>query len=86
MRMTPVTLRRTLFVLAVAAFIALAAGVLFVPSSEAVSGNCTYYNNANHTQIVGQFGVDCCNNRVAWGRKTQYSVCGGCFPCIPPQP
>ena len=46
--------------------------------------NCTYYNNANHTQIVGQFGMDCCNNSVAWGKKTQFSSCGGCFPCIPP--
>ena len=46
--------------------------------------NCTYYNNAQHTQIVGQFGYDCCNNPVAWGRKTSYYVCGGCFPCIPP--
>jgi hypothetical protein len=46
--------------------------------------NCTYYNNANHTQIVGQFGYDCCNNPVAWGRKSQFYTCGGCFPCIPP--
>ncbi len=48
------------------------------------ASNCTYYNNASHSQIVGQFGYDCCNNPVAWGRKTRYSVCGGCFPCIPP--
>lgn len=49
-----------------------------------LASNCTYYNNANHSQIVGQFGYDCCNNRVAWGRKTQYAACGGCFPCVPP--
>lgn len=46
--------------------------------------NCTYYNNANHSKVVGQFGYDCCNNPVAWGKKTQYSECGGCFPCFPP--
>jgi len=46
--------------------------------------NCTYYNNANQTQVVGQFGYDCCNNPVAWGKKTQFKTCGGCFPCIPP--
>ena len=46
--------------------------------------NCTYYNNANHSQIVGQFGKDCCNNTVAWGRKSPYYVCGGCFICYPP--
>ena len=46
--------------------------------------NCTYYNNANHSQIVGQFGRDCCNNPVAWGRKSRFYECGGCFPCVPP--
>lgn len=46
--------------------------------------NCTYYNNAAHTNVVGQFGYDCCNNPVAWGKKTRYYVCGGCFPCFPP--
>ena len=50
----------------------------------AVSSNCTYYNNAAHTTVVGQFGKDCCNNTVAWGKKTQFSVCGGCFVCTPP--
>ena len=58
-----------------------------VPADDvAVVSNCTYYNNANHTQVVGQFGYDCCNNRVAWGRKTQFYVCGGCFVCFPPPP
>lgn len=46
--------------------------------------NCTYYSNPFHTTVVGQFGYDCCNNPVAWGVKTPYSVCGGCFPCFPP--
>lgn len=46
--------------------------------------NLTYYNNALHTKVVGQFGFDCCNNPVAWGKKTQYVTSGGCFPCFPP--
>ena len=57
-----------------------------VPFDESalMINNCTYYNNANHTMVVGQFGYDCCNNPVAWGKKTRYYVCGGCFPCFPP--
>lgn len=55
-------------------------------ATVAAFANCTYYNNAAHTTVVGQFGRDCCNNNVAWGIKTQFSVCGGCFPCIPPPP
>jgi hypothetical protein len=51
-----------------------------------VANNCTYYNNASHSQIVGQFGYDCCYNAVAWGRKTRSYGCGGCFPCFPPPP
>ena len=58
---------------------------LAVPTSEAApSGNCTYYNNASHTTVVGQFGYDCCNNRDAWGKKTDFSSCAGCFNCYPP--
>jgi hypothetical protein len=49
-----------------------------------VALNCTYYNNAAHTTVVGQFGYDCCNNPVHWGRKSAYSSCGGCFVCFPP--
>lgn len=52
--------------------------------AELAVNNCTYYNNAAHSKVVGQFGYDCCNNPVAWGKKTQYSSCGGCFPCFPP--
>ena len=62
-----------------------AVAVVTLPSHEAqAASNCTYYNNAAHSKVVGQFGYDCCNNPVAWGKKTSYSVCGGCFPCVPP--
>lgn len=65
--------------------IVLAVIVLAMPTNQAApSGNCTYYNNAAHSKVVGQFGYDCCNNYVAWGVKTKYSVCGGCFICYPP--
>lgn len=58
---------------------------LAAPSSEAAPGaNCTYYSNGSYTTVVGQFGYDCCNNRVAWGRKSSFAVCGGCFVCFPP--
>lgn len=64
------------------AFFAL--GALFsAPSVEAAS-NCTYYSDASHTTVVGKFGYDCCNNKISWGSKTQYSVCGACFICYPP--
>jgi len=46
--------------------------------------NVTYYSNALHTTIVGRFGYDCCNNPVAWGKKSQFASTGGCFPCVPP--
>jgi hypothetical protein len=46
--------------------------------------NVTYYSNALHTTIVGRFGYDCCNNKVAWGKKSQFASTGGCFPCFPP--
>ena len=59
--------------------------VVTLPQQEAeAASNCTYYSNASHTTVVGQFGYDCCNNRVAWGIKTQFKVCGGCFICYPP--
>jgi hypothetical protein len=57
------------------------------PESEAAPGsNCSYYSNASHTTLVGQYGRDCCNNVVAWGTKTAFSECGGCFLCTPPPP
>ena len=52
--------------------------------ATAAGSNCTYYSDASHTMVVGRFGKDCCNNTVAWGRKTKFSSCGGCFPCTPP--
>ncbi len=59
--------------------------VVLAPSREVeAASNCTYYSDASHTVVVGQFGYDCCNNRVAWGRKTAFKVCGGCFICFPP--
>lgn len=54
------------------------------PRESFAASNCTYYSDASRTTVVGQYGYDCCNNKVAWGRKTAYSVCGGCFPCTPP--
>jgi hypothetical protein len=74
-----------------AAFAALAMGAAAfaattAPTEAAASSNCTYYSDASHTTVVGQYGKDCCNNTVAWGSKTQYSVCGGCFICYPPPP
>ena len=54
------------------------------PTDAAPTANATYYNNASHTMIVGQFGYDCCNNYVAWGKKTRFVVYGGCFVCVPP--
>lgn len=84
-RLNPSTLRRMIlatFLLSVMAFAIL---VLTIPTSQAApSGNCTYYSNGSYTTVVGQFGYDCCNNRVAWGHKTSFSKCGGCFICFPP--
>jgi hypothetical protein len=57
------------------------------PASEAApAGNCTFYNNASHSTVVGQRGKDCCNNPVSWGVTSSYYVCGGCFVCVPPPP
>lgn len=57
-----------------------------VPPADAAS-NCTYYSDASHTTVVGRFGRDCCNNQVAWGVKTQFSVCSSaCLICYPPPP
>jgi len=65
-------------------FAALALGAtVSVPSVDAAS-NCTYYSDDTHSAIVGQYGYDCCNNKVAWGVKSKYALCGGCFVCTPP--
>ena len=76
---------RKILVAALVLVLLAAFSVVMVPSHriEAAS-NCTYYSNASHTTVVGQFGYDCCNNPVAWGIKTQYKSCGGCFICFPP--
>jgi hypothetical protein len=74
----------TTAVLGAAAFAIVALSVS--PAPAAPAGNCTYYSNGSYTTVVGQFGKDCCNNTVAWGRKTKFSICGGCFICYPPPP
>lgn len=77
-------MKKAVFTILLLTILALAA-MVSVPSLDAAS-NCTYYSDASHTTVVGQYGYDCCNNRVAWGVKTQFSVCGGCFICYPPPP
>ncbi len=79
------TLRRILVLAFLVAVLTFALTVT-APVSNASPSNCTYYNNAAHSTVVGQFGKDCCNNNVAWGVKTQFSQCGGCFFCVPPPP
>jgi hypothetical protein len=77
-------MKKALFTVLLLTLLALGA-MVSVPSLDAAS-NCTYYSDASYTTVVGQYGYDCCNNRVAWGRKTQFSQCGGCFICYPPPP
>ena len=84
-RVMATTRRRTIFATFLLSVVVLAIVVLSIPANQAApAGNCTYYNNANHSKVVGQFGYDCCNNYVAWGTRTQYYTCGGCFICFPP--
>jgi len=84
-RLTPTILRRAILVTLLLSVITVAIVVFAVPSSEAApSGNCTYYSNSSYTTVVGQYGYNCCNNPVAWGTKTRFSRCGGCFVCYPP--
>lgn len=55
------------------------------PSPADAASNCTYYSDSSYTTVVGQFGYDCCNNRIAWGVKTQFERCSSaCFICFPP--
>ena len=77
-------MRKAVFTLLLLTLLALGA-MVSVPSLDAAS-NCTYYSDATYTTVVGQYGYDCCNNKVAWGRKTAFSRCGGCFICYPPPP
>lgn len=68
-------------------FLALfAVGALYGASSVDAASNCTYYSDASHTTVVGQYGYDCCHNKIAWGSKTPHSQCGACFICYPPSP
>jgi Family of unknown function (DUF6289) len=84
-RKNPAGIRRAIFATLVVGAIVFGVMALAVsPTPAAPSGNCTYYSDASHTTVVGKFGKDCCNNTVAWGVKTQFSVCGGCFVCFPP--
>ena len=83
--MTRSGIRRAVFATMLMGIIVFAVVALSVsPAPAAPSGNCTYYSNAQHTTVVGKFGKDCCNNTVAWGVRTQFFVCGGCFICYPP--
>jgi hypothetical protein len=76
---------RRILLLVLLSVMTLGALALRQPTTEAApAGNCTYYSNASHTTVVGQYGYDCCNNYVAWGVKTSFSQCGGCFVCFPP--
>lgn len=81
-----VALNRSIIVgvLTTLAAIAVIATSMLAPRETEAASNCTYYSDASHTTVVGRFGKDCCNNNVAWGIKTQFSECGGCFPCTPP--
>ncbi|HSS51673.1 MAG TPA: DUF6289 family protein [Thermoanaerobaculia bacterium] len=83
---SPQTLRRCLLaalLLAATAFsLTTAAPVTFASPA----GNCTFYNNASHSTVVGQRGKDCCNNPVSWGVTSSFYTCGGCFICFPPPP
>jgi len=84
-RPTTSTFRRAIFATVMVSVMVLAVAALSIsPAPAAPSGNCTYYNNAQHTTVVGKFGKDCCNNNVAWGVTSPYRVCGGCFICFPP--
>ena len=86
-RLSSATLLRAAFATLALGVMVFAIVVLVAPSSQAApAGNCTYYSNASYSKVVGQFGYDCCNNYVAWGVKSKYSRCGGCFICYPPAP
>jgi hypothetical protein len=84
MNRIPAPLRKAIFgalLLAAAIFAATSSPI----SEAAPAGNCTYYSDASRTTVVGQYGYDCCNNRVAWGTKTAFYQCSSaCFICYPP--
>lgn len=81
------TARWRLVLAFLAAGAAAATTALSTSSSDAApAGNCTYYSDASPTTVFGQYGYDCCNNLVAWGSRTSFYECGGCFICFPPLP
>jgi hypothetical protein len=84
-RPSPAVLRRAIFATVLLSVMGFALFAFVSPSTEAApAGNCTYYSNGSYSTVVGQYGYDCCNNYVAWGTKTKFSKCGGCFICFPP--
>ena len=86
-RWTFVALRRAILAAIVLVAMGFAIAAFVTPSAQAApGGSCTYYSNSNYSTVVGRFGYDCCNNYIAWGKKSQYPVCGGCFVCYPPNP
>jgi len=81
------TLRRTVLAALVFAVLALAlVASAPQPVHAALQGLCTYWNNANHSQVVGQRGEDCCGNPVNWGTTSAYVACHQeyCIWCPPP--
>ena len=80
-------MRKALFSVVLLSVLAIGVVTFLTPAIQAAPGsNCTYYSNGSYTTVVGQFGKDCCNNVVAWGQKTKFVKCGGCFICFPPPP
>ena len=81
------TQRRILVLAFLVAVLTFALTVNVSVSSASSGSNCTYYSDASHTTVVGEFGKDCCNNIVARGHKSSYSVCSSaCLLCVPPPP
>lgn len=76
--------RRVLLAFVVLTLVAAVAWTNLSSREAEAASNCTYYSDATYSRVVGQYGYDCCNNPVAWGKKTQYAICGGCFICYPP--
>jgi len=76
--------RKLVLVLVMIAVAALATA----PTTEAIQNKlCTYYNNDQHSQIVGQRGKDCCGNPVSWGTTSSFFECHQeyCVWCPPPE-
>ncbi len=79
--------KKTLLAVALLGALALGGLIGTEAANAAPANNCTYYSDSTYTTVVGRFGYDCCNNRVAWGVKTQYAQCSpACLLCTPPPP